>query len=84
MRSGGLQFALDVGFCLGAETLLRRGVHLAKGAIVPRATVGNLQNQRFGFTGWAEYGFDVGDGLHGGILPLMAGYGKFRFHKAAL
>jgi hypothetical protein len=43
-----------------------------------------LQDQRFCFTGRAEYGVDVGDGLHGGILLLIAGDGKFRFHKSTL
>jgi hypothetical protein len=52
----------------GAEGLLGGGVHLAKGAGIPRAAVGNGQDQGFGFGGRAEDGFDVADqrGVHGG------------------
>ncbi len=45
----------------GAKFLLRRGVHLAEGAPVPRTAVGHRQDQRFRLAGRAEDGIDIAD-----------------------
>ena len=49
----------------GAEGFLRGGVHLAEGALVPRAAVGDGQDQRLRLGGRAVDGFDVADRDHG-------------------
>ncbi len=50
------------GFIAGAELFLRRRVHLAEGTTVPRAAVGDRQDQRIRLARRAKYRVDVADG----------------------
>ena len=55
----GIQYLLLV---THLELFLRRGVHLAIGALVPRAPVGDRQDQRLRFTGGSEDRAHIPDG----------------------
>ena len=64
----GLQLLFQ--FCqrAGSKALLLGGVHVTEGAFVPRATIGDLQYERFPLTGWTKDRFDVVHGVHGLII----------------
>ena len=55
------------------EFLLRRGIHLAEGASVPRTAVGDRQDQRFRLARRAEHRLDVADRDHPAKRWLKAG-----------
>ena len=44
--------------------LLRCGIHFTEGALIPRAAVGDWQDQRFGLAGRTKNRLDVTDGDH--------------------
>ena len=54
-----VQFGFDVVMRLGTEGFLRRGVHFAEGAVVPRAAVGHLKNERPGLAGRPKERLDI-------------------------
>ncbi len=57
----------DFRFAACPKLFLRRGVHLAERALVPRTAVGHRQDQRIRFAGRAKHRLDVPDRIGAGM-----------------